>query len=111
MGERGAGLFQGLRIQAWPTWALGNFLSRFPVHVGVPPAGLATGPLATCSLLWLQVTPQSQPTVLMETTWELPQVLPHSLSDSQKAQDSLGRVIAPPFQTILPGAPPPSYLR
>lgn len=38
------GLFLGLRIQACPVWALDNFLSRFPVHVGVLPAGLTVPP-------------------------------------------------------------------
>ena len=34
----------GLQIQVRPSWASGNFLSRFPAHVSVLPAGLAPLP-------------------------------------------------------------------
>lgn len=34
----------GLRFQARPAQSLSNFLSKFPVHVGVLPAGLAALP-------------------------------------------------------------------
>lgn len=56
MGDRGdpPAVCQGssaLQIQVRPAWASGNFLSRFPVHVSVLPAGWAPLPIGHVHLV------------------------------------------------------------